>query len=172
MLRTCTWLLTVGFLGLSSLSLMAQSGGSSGGSGGSGAGGSSASGGTSGSVGGSSGGSATNSVPSGTGPTPAPTPGQSFTFPSNSGTPGTGTTDNRIPSGTGPTPAPTPGQSGLVAPTAPGSERSGSNPSTARRDCGGGTGSPVGGAATIGGTPGIVEDPNVPRQGTGSTAGC
>src|SRR5262245_14737258 len=28
-----------------------------------------------------------NSIPSGTGPTPAPTPGQSFTFPSNSGTP-------------------------------------------------------------------------------------
>src|SRR4051812_14162452 len=101
-----------------------------------------------------------SSVPSGTGPTPAPTPGQSFSFPSNSGTPGTGSTDARIPNGTGPTPAPTPGQSTSVP-----SGSSGATGSAQRSGC---TPATAGVGTTSGGTPRIAEDPNVPRTGTSS----
>ena len=49
-------------------------------------------------------------IPSGTGPTPAPTPGQSFSLPSPDATE-TGTTGSRIPNDTGTKALPTPGQS-------------------------------------------------------------
>ena len=174
--KTLAVLLAAAVVGLSSVPAASQSGGSSGGASGGGGTSGTSSGATGGAGGAGSGTSAApgSSVPSGTGPTPAPTPGQSFTFPSNSGTPGTGTTDNRVPSGTGPTPAPTPGQS-TVAPKAPGSETSGSGASNPNRrttavprDCSL-PGTTAGGETTVGGTPRIAEDPNVPKQGS---AGC
>jgi len=104
-----------------------------------------------------------NSVSSGTGPTPAPTSGQSFSLSSNSGTPGTGSTDTRIPNGTGPAPAPTPGQS-----TSMPSGSSGTTGSAQHSRCS--TPSTLGIGTTSGGTPRIAEDPNVPRTGSGSGA--
>jgi len=98
---------------LTQASLALGQGGSAGGSSGSSSGSTGSTGATSGAPGTSTS-APQNSIPSGTGPTPAPTPGQSFSFPSNSGTPGTGSNDARIPSGTGPAPAPTPGQSTSV----------------------------------------------------------
>jgi hypothetical protein len=144
-------------------------GGSSGGSSGSSGGSTGSTGSTSGAPGTSTG-TSQNSVPSGTGPTPAPTPGQSFTFPSNAGTPGTGSSDTRIPSGTGPTPAPTVGQS-TSAPSGSG----GTTGSAQRPGCGSssasGAPSPSGVGTTAGGTPRIAEDPNVPRSGPAG-GGC
>ncbi len=136
--RLKTVLLAAVLVGCSFASSFGQSGGTSGagGAGGTSGTGGAGSTGTGSAATGSAPGTATpgSSVPSGTGPTPAPTPGQSFTFPSQSGAPGTGTTDNRVPSGTGPTPAPTPGQStttppgqSTTTPPAPGSETGGAN---------------------------------------------
>jgi hypothetical protein len=96
---------TIVFLAGTSLALAQAGGGGAGGAGG-GAGGAGAAG-----AAGTTGAGTTGGPVSGTGPAPAPTPGQSFTTPSNAGTVGTGTTNDRIPSGTGPTPAPTQGQS-------------------------------------------------------------
>ena len=78
------FLVTAAFIVLGSVTVMGQSGGS----GGSSSGGTSSGGTSTGGAAGSSTGSPTSSVPSGTGPAPVPTPGQSFTLPSNVGTPG------------------------------------------------------------------------------------
>ena len=106
-------IIAAALLAASATVAVAQSSGSSGSAGGAvGASGAAGAAGTTGAAGTSGstapGSSAPSSIPSGTGPTPAPTPGQSFSFPSNTGNDANG---NRIPSGTGPTPAPTPGQS-------------------------------------------------------------
>jgi hypothetical protein len=106
----------------------------------------------------------------GTGPTPAPTPGQSFTFPSNAGTPGTGGTDTRIPSGTGPTPAPTPGQSTSAPSGSGGTTGSAQRPGCSSASASGAP-STSGVGTTAGGTPRIAEDPNVPRSGPAG-GGC
>jgi hypothetical protein len=169
---------------LASTVAFAQTGGGTGGTGGSagagaasGTGGVGAGAGAASGVGGAvtgSGGGAGTSVPSGTGPTPAPTPGQSFTLPSNTRTPATTNgAATGLPSGVRPTPVPaTPPSTGLSSGVQSGGAAgaSGRPSTTGRGNTGSSTlpGCPPGSAAS--GTPRIINDPAL---GTGETApGC